>query len=186
MSEKVIVVKNCEKIEKGEYIDDAGNTKKKYYFKLTDQEGKSHNIMRKQQDAESNWHDLSDAFDMLWDEEKDGPLCLDKAFKLYKSKVGQYYNVIKVEPVKDIMVQEAAEKLADASEETRQRSICLSYAMELGKSAIESQQAAFTPGLIGNVVLAADIFMSYMEKNLTIDAKVKAHIATQLAKEGWK
>lgn len=162
MAEKIISVKEGQIRKK----DDG-----KVWIKLIDQEDKEHNIFPSTQDAEGAWVHLDKEIDMLTtkieDETIDGlPL------KLTKEQKGRYWNVIKVEEVKDIFQKEAIKKVTDETVDERTKTMVLSYAKDLalGNQIPVEQTLAW-----------ADIFYRYVKGDLTVKNE---HILKLLSDKG--
>ena len=98
--EKIISIKESKVVEKDG----------KDWVEITDQEDKLHRVFRSAQDDDGVWVHLDKEVDMLKSKIEDGTLN-GLALKLTKQKKGNYWNVVRVELIKDIFEQQAVEKI---------------------------------------------------------------------------
>jgi len=112
--QKVITVKSVQEKSKG------GNK----WIELTDMEEKVHRVFSSIQLESGEGRHLDKQFPML--QESEG-----KALKLTKEKKGDFWNVIDVELVKNVLTQEAQKEVEDKYQVDKLRSQSLSYAKDL-------------------------------------------------------
>jgi len=118
--EKIITVKNAE-IHTGDDNE---------WVTLIDHEDKKHNIFAGVKTKAGEWRDLSDSLAMLKDLINQQKLN-GQTYKLTKEQNGKFWNVIQIEPVKSVLMKEAVKQVEAQEDDSKLRSVALSYAKDL-------------------------------------------------------
>ena len=154
MAEKIVTIKEVGEKEKGD----------NKWVECIDVEDKVHRVFRSMQKNDGTWARLEKEVDILKAME------CPQAVQVIKEKKGNFWNIIGVELVKDVLVQEAQKKVEDKSEQVRVKSMSLAYAKDLAVANL------IEPGKIINW---ACIFGDYLNGNLEIDDAKLAKLLTQ-------
>lgn len=157
----------------------------KEWVELTDNEDKIQRVFPSIQKEDGTWIRLDKEIDMLKSKIENKTI-QGLALKLTKEKKGQYWNIIKVEEVKNVFVEQAQKQVEDKTADARDRSISLSYAVWLAQTGVI---------YVADIFDKADEFVLYMKKGIkpevTMETPVmkpkeqpSANIIEALEKEG--
>ena len=129
------------------------------WLELVDQDGKIHRIFPRVRNNDGVWVHLEKEIDILKGKITDGSIN-GLALKLTKEQKGTFWNIIKVEEVKDVFVKQAQEKAEDEQTNIKNRTICLAYSKDL-----------CVAGKLGlsDAIHCAEIFYRYTTGSITID-----------------
>ena len=153
MSEKVITCKSGKVVEK----------EGKEWIELVDQEDKVQRIFPSMLKVDGTWVHLEKEIDelkgLIERNEIEG-----KTFKLTKEKKGTFYNIIAIEPVKNILVKEAQKQVEDRDALIKARSMILSYCKDL---------AVADKIKVDQIIPQADKFYNWLEGTETTEPTLK-------------
>lgn len=157
---KVIQIKNAEVIER----------EGKEWVELTDSDDKVHRIFPKMKRADGTWLDMSDKVGLLISQVQEG--VQDKWMQLTKEKVGQYYNVIDFQWVKEGLEQKAAEKFVANEDIQKTRGVALRMATDIQVARLSKLDKLPTSEQIGGATITlALLFESYISSGATQEKK---------------
>lgn len=126
----------------------------KSWVELTDGDDKKHCVFPAILRNDGAWVHLDKEIDMLERKILNGSI-EGLALELTKEREGQYWNVTGVKAVENIFKEKAVKEVADTQNETRNKSIALSYSKDLAvANLIECSQTSLTQW--------ADFFYQYM------------------------
>ena len=153
MSEKIITCKSGKVVEK----------EGKEWLELVDHEDKVQRIFPSMLKVDGTWVHLEKEIDelkgLIERNEIEG-----KTFNLTKEKKGTFYNIIAIEPVKNILVKEAQKQVEDRDALIKARSMILSYCKDL---------AVADKIKVDQIIPQADKFYNWLEGTETTEPTLK-------------